>query len=155
VRALCRLAGARRTPRAQTLLPPAAGPLAGARPPRNVHARRRRPPPLRAPRLALNRARRQFLAWNDEYGGITRIKFFWTDVLLVTDPLALGTIMGRGEHAIDKAFETYAPINKVGGARGGGGVGRLRLARSCSFGPPTLARWPHPALLLPKNAPPR
>lgn len=49
------------------------------------------------------------------YGGICRIKFFWTDVLLVTDPLALGTIMGRGEHAIDKAFVTYAPINKVGG----------------------------------------
>ncbi|KAI8464093.1 MAG: cytochrome P450 [Monoraphidium minutum] len=56
---------------------------------------------------------RQFLAWNDEYGGICRIKFFWTDVLLVTDPLALGTIMGRGEGAVDKAFETYAPINKM------------------------------------------
>jgi hypothetical protein len=58
---------------------------------------------------------RQFLAWNDEYGGICRIKFFWQDVLLVTDPEALGSIMGRGEHAIDKAFQTYAPINKVGG----------------------------------------
>jgi hypothetical protein len=47
------------------------------------------------------------------FGGICRIKFFWTDVLLVTDPVALGSIMGRGEGAIDKAFETYAPINKV------------------------------------------
>ncbi|GBF91428.1 cytochrome P450 [Raphidocelis subcapitata] len=56
---------------------------------------------------------RQFLRWNDEYGGVCRIKFFWNDVLLVTDPLALGEIMGRGEHAIDKAFKTYAPINKM------------------------------------------
>jgi len=66
---------------------------------------------------------RQFLAWNDEYGGICRIKFFWQDVLLVTDPEALGSIMGRGEHSIDKAFQTYAPINKVRlfwGGRGGG-----------------------------------
>lgn len=31
----------------------------------------------------------------------------------MTDPAALGSIMGRGEHAVDKAFETYAPINKM------------------------------------------
>lgn len=37
----------------------------------------------------------------------------WHDVVLVTEPAALGVIMGRGEGAIDKAFETYAPINKM------------------------------------------
>jgi hypothetical protein len=42
-----------------------------------------------------------------------RFKFLWHDVVLVTDPAALATIMGRGEHAVDKAFETYAPINKM------------------------------------------
>ncbi|KIZ01997.1 putative cytochrome P450 [Monoraphidium neglectum] len=66
-----------------------------------------------APSLLKPDFHRQFLAWNDEFGGICRIKFFWTDVLLVTDPVALGSIMGRGEGAIDKAFETYAPINKM------------------------------------------
>jgi hypothetical protein len=47
------------------------------------------------------------------YGGINRFKFLWHDVVLVTDPAALGVIMGRGEGAVDKAFETYAPINKM------------------------------------------
>lgn len=37
----------------------------------------------------------------------------WHDVVLVTDPAALGVVMGRGEGGIDKAFETYAPINKM------------------------------------------
>ncbi len=44
--------------------------------------------------------------------------------MLVTDPSALASIMGRGEHSVDKAFETYAPINKMcdphGQVRGGG-----------------------------------
>lgn len=44
---------------------------------------------------------------------LCRFKFLWHDVVLVTDPAALATIMGRGEHAVDKAFETYAPINKM------------------------------------------
>jgi hypothetical protein len=47
------------------------------------------------------------------FGGINRFKFLWHDVVLVTDPAALGVIMGRGEGAVDKAFETYAPINKM------------------------------------------
>lgn len=47
------------------------------------------------------------------YGGINRFKFLWHDVVLVTDPAALGVIMGRGEGSVDKAFETYAPINKM------------------------------------------
>lgn len=42
-----------------------------------------------------------------------RFKFLWHDVVLVTDPAALASIMGRGEHSVDKAFETYAPINKM------------------------------------------
>lgn len=42
-----------------------------------------------------------------------RFKFLWNDVVLVTDPAALASIMGRGENAVDKAFETYAPINKM------------------------------------------
>lgn len=42
-----------------------------------------------------------------------RLKFLWNDVVLVTEPAALASIMGRGEHAVDKAFETYAPINKM------------------------------------------
>lgn len=56
---------------------------------------------------------RKFLQWSDKYGGINRFKFLWHDVVLVTDPAALAVIMGRGEGAIDKAFETYAPINKM------------------------------------------
>eukprot|EP00878_Enallax_costatus_P004731 GHUV01004980.1.p1 GENE.GHUV01004980.1~~GHUV01004980.1.p1 ORF type:complete len:543 (+),score=147.42 GHUV01004980.1:709-2337(+) len=56
---------------------------------------------------------RVFLQWSDQYGGINRFKFLWHDVVLVTDAAALGVIMGRGEGAIDKAFETYAPINKM------------------------------------------
>jgi hypothetical protein len=55
----------------------------------------------------------QLLEWSDQYGGICRLKFLWNDVVLVTDPAALASIMGRGEHAVDKAFETYAPINKM------------------------------------------
>lgn len=55
----------------------------------------------------------QFLQWSDNYGGINRFKFLWHDVVLVTDPSALASIMGRGEHSVDKAFETYAPINKM------------------------------------------
>ncbi len=42
-----------------------------------------------------------------------RIKFFWRDGLIVTDPAALGAIMGRGEGALDKAAEGYAPINQA------------------------------------------
>jgi cytochrome P450 len=30
---------------------------------------------------------------------------------MVTDPYALGVIMGRGEHAVDKAFKMYTPVN--------------------------------------------
>jgi hypothetical protein len=56
---------------------------------------------------------RKLLEWSDQYGGIYRMRFLWHDAIVVTDPLALGTIMGRGEHAIDKAFATYAPINKM------------------------------------------
>jgi len=56
---------------------------------------------------------RKLLDWSDQYGGIYRMRFLWHDAIVVTDPLALGTIMGRGEHAIDKAFATYAPINKM------------------------------------------
>ncbi|WIA32107.1 hypothetical protein OEZ86_002958 [Tetradesmus obliquus] len=56
---------------------------------------------------------RKFLQWSDKYGGINRFKFLWHDVVLVTDPAALGVIMGRGEGSVDKAFETYAPINKM------------------------------------------
>ncbi|KAF6250399.1 cytochrome P450 [Scenedesmus sp. NREL 46B-D3] len=56
---------------------------------------------------------RKFLQWSDKFGGINRFKFLWHDVVLVTDPTALGVIMGRGEGAVDKAFETYAPINKM------------------------------------------
>ncbi|KAI8464092.1 MAG: cytochrome P450 [Monoraphidium minutum] len=51
--------------------------------------------------------------WSDKYGGIYRLKFLWHEALVVTDPLALGTIMGRGEGALDKAAMAYAPINKM------------------------------------------
>jgi cytochrome P450 len=56
---------------------------------------------------------RQTLDWADTYGGIYRVKFLWHDALVVTDPYALGTIMGRGEGALDKAAVAYAPINKM------------------------------------------
>lgn len=42
-----------------------------------------------------------------------RVKFLWRDALIVTDPVALGAIMGRGEGAIDKAAAVYATINKM------------------------------------------
>jgi len=48
---------------------------------------------------------------NGGQGGIVRIKFLWRDTLLVTDPQALGVIMGRGDGALDKAALAYAPIN--------------------------------------------
>jgi cytochrome P450 len=51
--------------------------------------------------------------WADQYGGVYRMKFLWRDALVVTDPLALGVIMGRGEGAMDKAAMAYAPINKM------------------------------------------
>lgn len=50
---------------------------------------------------------------SDKICCVCRFNFLWNDVVLVTDPTALGTIMGRGEGAVDKAFETYAPINKM------------------------------------------
>jgi cytochrome P450 len=54
------------------------------------------------------------LGWCDQYGGdggVVRIKFLWRDALMVTDPQALGRIMGRGDGALDKAALAYAPIN--------------------------------------------
>lgn len=51
--------------------------------------------------------------WADEYGGIYRMKFLWRDTLVVTDPIALGAVMGRGEGSVDKAWAAYAPINKM------------------------------------------
>jgi len=54
------------------------------------------------------------LQWCDDYGadgGVIRMKFLWRDALMVTDPQALGAIMGRGEGALDKAALAYAPIN--------------------------------------------
>lgn len=53
------------------------------------------------------------VVWGSSCRCLCRFKFLWHDVVLVTDPAALATIMGRGEHAVDKAFETYAPINKM------------------------------------------
>jgi len=44
-------------------------------------------------------------------GGVVRIKFLWKDALLVTDPQALSSIMGRGDGALDKAAGVYATIN--------------------------------------------
>ena len=41
------------------------------------------------------------------------MKFLWREALVVTDPYALGTIMGRGEGALDKASLVYAPINRM------------------------------------------
>ncbi|GBF93726.1 cytochrome P450 [Raphidocelis subcapitata] len=54
---------------------------------------------------------RVLLKWADDYGGIVRVKFLWKDALIVTDPAALATIMGRGEGALDKAAGVYATIN--------------------------------------------
>lgn len=54
------------------------------------------------------------LQWCDDFGGdggVIRVKFLWRDALMVTDPAALGRIMGRGEGALDKAALAYAPIN--------------------------------------------
>jgi cytochrome P450 len=53
------------------------------------------------------------LNWADEFGGVVRVKFLWKDALIVTDPAALGAIMGRGEGALDKASAAYAPINAM------------------------------------------
>jgi cytochrome P450 len=54
---------------------------------------------------------RVFLGWSDKYGGILRFSFAGNNCVLVTDPQALGTIMGRGEGALDKAAISYKPIN--------------------------------------------
>ncbi|KAI8477013.1 MAG: cytochrome P450 [Monoraphidium minutum] len=51
------------------------------------------------------------LKWADDYGGVVRIKFLWKDALIVTDPQALASIMGRGEGALDKAAGMYSTIN--------------------------------------------
>ena len=56
---------------------------------------------------------RQLLEWTNQHGGIYRLKFLWQDALVVTDPVALAAIMGRGEGAMDKAALVYAPINKM------------------------------------------
>lgn len=56
---------------------------------------------------------RKVLEWSNIYGGIYRLKFLWQDALVVTDPVALAAIMGRGEGAMDKAALVYAPINKM------------------------------------------
>jgi cytochrome P450 len=56
---------------------------------------------------------RQLLDWSNQYGGIYRLKFLWQDALVVTDPVALAAIMGRGEGAMDKASLVYAPINRM------------------------------------------
>jgi hypothetical protein len=53
------------------------------------------------------------LDWSNQYGGIYRLKFLWQDALVVTDPVALAAIMGRGEGAMDKAALVYAPINRM------------------------------------------
>jgi hypothetical protein len=42
---------------------------------------------------------------------VVRLKFLWKDALIVTDPQALASIMGRGEGALDKAAGVYATIN--------------------------------------------
>eukprot|EP00878_Enallax_costatus_P001345 GHUV01001492.1.p1 GENE.GHUV01001492.1~~GHUV01001492.1.p1 ORF type:complete len:559 (+),score=128.36 GHUV01001492.1:1110-2786(+) len=56
---------------------------------------------------------RKLLDWSNTYGGIYRLKFLWQDALVVTDPVALAAIMGRGEGAMDKAALVYSPINKM------------------------------------------
>lgn len=38
----------------------------------------------------------------DEYDGIYRMKFLWQDCIIVTDPLALAAMMGRGEAALSQ-----------------------------------------------------
>ncbi|GBG00430.1 cytochrome P450 [Raphidocelis subcapitata] len=51
------------------------------------------------------------LKWADDHGGVVRLKFLWKDALIVTDPQALASIMGRGEGALDKAAGVYQTIN--------------------------------------------
>lgn len=46
------------------------------------------------------------------YRYLCRIKFLWRDVIFVTDPHILYTIMGRGAGSLDKAVD-YSVINHV------------------------------------------
>jgi cytochrome P450 len=56
---------------------------------------------------------RQLLDWANEYGGIYRVQFFWQPALVVTEPEALGVIMGRSDDALDKASVAYSVINPM------------------------------------------
>lgn len=56
---------------------------------------------------------RTVVKWADEYGPIYRINVMSRDILVVSDPLAVGAIVGRGEGALDKADGMYFPINQM------------------------------------------
>lgn len=56
---------------------------------------------------------RQMLSWANEHGGVYRMRVFWRNVLVVSDPQAVGAIMGRGDGALDKAEVAYGPINQM------------------------------------------
>jgi len=56
---------------------------------------------------------RQILAWTNQFGGIYRFKLLFKDILIVTDPESVATIMGRGEGALDKSAVAYGHVSQM------------------------------------------